>query len=153
MVSDMHPHLHLPPSVRISQMQPLGMQPPPLPPLPARTTISSPEEDNESDDEGALISPENREGKQERVGFIWKEVPYKNSAEVSAVTQFNFFCSFSKGLSLEEELMGTVDPDLLAPARAELEVLQQEKESWQEERERLERERDKARSAREALEG
>ena len=93
MVSDMHPHFHFPPSVRISRMQPLGMQPPPLPPLPARTTISSPEEDNESDDEGALISPENREGEKKRVGFIWKEVPYKNSV---AVTQFNFSVLFLK---------------------------------------------------------
>ena len=58
----------------------------------------------------------------------------------------------SPALSLEEELMGVVSPDLLAPARAELEMLQKEQESWRAEKERLEREREEARSAREALE-
>ena len=56
-------------------------------------------------------------------------------------------------MSLEEELMEVVSPELMAPARAELEMLQKEKESWKEEKERLERERGEARSARETLEG
>ena len=49
--------------------------------------------------------------------------------------------------------MGAVSPELLAPAKAELEMLQKEKESWKTEKERLERERQEARNAREALEG
>jgi hypothetical protein len=58
-----------------------------------------------------------------------------------------------EGMSLEEELMEVVSPELLAPARAELEMLQKEKEGWKEEKERLERERGEARSARETMEG
>lgn len=48
--------------------------------------------------------------------------------------------------------MGVVSPELLAPTRAELEMLQKEKESWKAEKEHLEKEREEARSAREALE-
>jgi hypothetical protein len=97
---------------------PMGMLPPPLPPPPAPVPASSSEGDTGSEDEGAPIAPENRDG-----------------------------------LSLEEELMGAVSPELLAPAKAELEMLQKEKESWKQEKERLEREREDACSAREALEG
>lgn len=49
--------------------------------------------------------------------------------------------------------MGAVSPDLLAPARAELEMLQKEKESWREEKDWLEKEREEARSTKETLEG
>lgn len=49
--------------------------------------------------------------------------------------------------------MGVVSPDLLAPARAELEMLQKEKESWKAEKERLEKEREDARNGKEVLEG
>lgn len=49
--------------------------------------------------------------------------------------------------------MGAVNPELLAPARAELEMLQKEKETWKTEKERLEKERVEARNVREALEG
>ena len=59
----------------------------------------------------------------------------------------------SPGLSLEEELMGAVSPELLAPAKAELEMLLKEKETWMREKERLEAKREEARSAREAMEG
>ena len=52
------------------------------------------------------------------------------------------------GLSLEDEL----GPELLAPARAELEMLQKEKENWEREKERLEKERENARSGKEAIE-
>lgn len=48
--------------------------------------------------------------------------------------------------------MEGVSPELLAPAKAELEMLQKEKESWKEEKERLEREREDARRSKEALE-
>lgn len=43
-------------------IQPLGMQPPPPPPMPA--VMSSPEEDTGSEDEAAVIAPENREGEE-----------------------------------------------------------------------------------------
>lgn len=48
--------------------------------------------------------------------------------------------------------MGAVSPELLAPARTELEMLQKEKESWKAEKERLEKQREDARSERETLE-
>ena len=57
-----------------------------------------------------------------------------------------------KGLSLEEELMGAVGPELLAPARTELDMLLKEKENWQVEKERLETEREDARHLKETLE-
>lgn len=49
--------------------------------------------------------------------------------------------------------MGVVSPELLAPVRAELEMLQKEKESWKADKDRLEKQREDARSEREALEG
>ena len=58
----------------------------------------------------------------------------------------------SKGLSLEEELMGAVGSELLAPARTELDMLLKEKESWQVEKERLEKEREDARHSKETVE-
>ena len=45
-----------------------------------------------------------------------------------------------------------VSPELLTPIRAELDMLQKEKENWRAEKEHLERERREARSAREAFE-
>ena len=45
-----------------------------------------------------------------------------------------------------------VDPGFLASARAELEMLQKDKEEWEKQREVLERERENARSGKESLE-
>ena len=48
--------------------------------------------------------------------------------------------------------MGAVEPELLAPARTELDMLLKEKESWQVEKERLEAERENARHSKETVE-
>lgn len=56
----------------------------------------------------------------------------------------------TEGTSLLEELM---DPLLSAPMRAEVEMLQKEKEMWEEEREKLEQATRDVRTEKENVEG
>ncbi len=53
--------------------------------------------------------------------------------------------------SLADELMA-VDPGVFVPARAEVDMLQKEKEQWEEERERMDRDRERMRKEKDEME-